>query len=221
MNDTARPTPATRSPRSAPRVGVMGGTFDPIHLGHLVLAEQARTFLNLDQVLFVPAGQPWRKAGRQIASVAHRVAMVAAALEGDPYFTLSTVESELPRPSYTADTLALLRRAPEPGPDAELFFILGLDALLDLPNWHDPGRIVAQARLAVATREGWTPGVAEREALERAVPGIAQRIAPVPMPRLDISSTDIRARVAAGRSIRFLVPAAVDSYIQAQGLYRA
>ena len=207
---------AIRGPHAAGRIGVMGGTFDPIHLGHLILAEQARTHLGLDRVLFVPAGQPWRKEGRQVAPVAHRVAMVQAALAGDPYFEVSLVESEQARPSYTADTLAALRAQLGEGP--ELFFILGEDALADLPNWRDPARIVAQARLAVATRTGWT--AAGTATLEQLIPDIRARLDPVPMPRVDISSTDIRRRVAAARSIRFLVPPAVAAYIAAHGLYR-
>ncbi len=199
------------------KVGMLGGTFDPIHLGHLILAEQARAGLGLDRVLFVPAGQPWRKAGRQIAPVADRVAMVRAALGDDPYFELSLVESERAGPSYTADTLEALHE--QLGDGVELFFILGQDALADLPNWRDPGRIVARARLVVAARAGWTP--ADLAALERVAPGIRERIDVVVMPRIDISSTDIRRRVTAADSIRFLVPPAVERYIAETGLYRA
>ncbi len=199
------------------KVGVMGGTFDPIHLAHLILAEQARVFLGLDRVLFVPAGAPWRKAERRIAPVADRVAMVRAALAGDPYFEVSLIESERRGPSYTVDTLSVLQR--QLGPQAELYFILGQDALADLPNWREPARIVQLARLAVAARPGCPRP--DPAALERAVPGIRERIDVVPMPQVDISSTDIRRRVAQGLSIRFLVPAAVEAYIAAHGLYRA
>lgn len=198
------------------KVGVMGGTFDPIHLAHLILAEQARVFLGLDRVLFVPAGAPWRKAERRIAPVADRVAMVRAALAGDPYFEVSLIESERRGPSYTVDTLSVLQR--QLGPQAELYFILGQDALADLPNWREPARIVQLARLAVAARPGCPPP--DPTALERAVPGIQDRMDVVPMPQMDISSTDIRRRVAQGISIRFLVPAAVEAYITAHGLYR-
>jgi nicotinate-nucleotide adenylyltransferase len=199
------------------KVGVMGGTFDPIHLAHLILAEQARVFLGLDRVLFLPAGAPWRKAERRIAPVADRVAMVRAALAGDPYFEVSLIESERRGPSYTVDTLSVLQR--QLGPQAELYFILGQDALADLPNWREPARIVQLARLAVAARPGCPRP--DPAALERAVPGIRERIDVVPMPQVDISSTDIRRRVAQGLSIRFLVPAAVEAYIAAHGLYRA
>lgn len=198
------------------KIGVLGGTFDPIHLGHLILAEQARTRLGLERVLFVPAGEPWRKAGRQIAPVADRVAMVRAAVAGDPYFEVSLVESERRGPSYTAETLeALLALL---GEAADLSFILGQDALMDLPHWRAPGRIIALARLAVAARASWTPP--DLDALERAVPGISDRIDMVEMPLVEISSTDIRQRLATGISTRFLLPPAVEAYIREHGLYR-
>lgn len=229
------------------KVGVMGGTFDPLHLGHLILAEQARDALGLDRVLFVPAGEPWRKAGRRIAPVADRVAMVRNALAGDPCFELSTVEAERVGPSYTVETLARLTE--QLGPAAALHFILGRDALFDLPHWREPARIVALARLAVAARGdpaeagrpplhsvgvhgGPAPAsvaappsahaamVGDLAPVEEAIPGVTARLDVVPMPRVEISSTDIRARVAAGRSIRFLVPAAVEDYIHTRRLYR-
>lgn len=194
----------------------MGGTFDPLHLGHLILAEQAREALRLERVLFVPAGQPWRKAGRRVAPVADRVAMVQAALAGDPCFAVSLVESERHGPSYTYETLAALHA--QYGAGTELHFILGQDALADLPHWREPGGIIAQARLAVAARPGWTPPVPA--ALDATLPGLAAAIDVVSMPQIDISSTDIRRRVAEGRSIRFLVPEPVRGYIQQHGLYR-
>lgn len=212
--DASAPSGEQTSP--ARRVGVMGGTFDPIHVGHLMLAEQARDGLGLARVLFVPAGQPWRKAGRHIAPVADRVAMVRAALAGDPHFALSTVEAERTGPSYTVETLAQLQA--ELGGAADLFFIIGQDALTDLPHWRDPGGIIRQARLAVAGRPGLPP--VDVAALEAAIPGITARIDRVHMPQVDISSTDIRQRVAAGRSIRYLVPAGVEAYIRERGLYR-
>jgi nicotinate-nucleotide adenylyltransferase len=209
------PLPTPHSP--LPAVGVLGGTFDPIHLGHLILAEQARTRLGLQRVLFVPAGQPWRKVGRRIAPVSDRVAMVRAALAGDPYFEVSLVESERRGPSYTVETLEALHALL--GPSVELCFIMGQDALADLPHWRDPARIATLARLVVAVRAGWS--AAGLPALERAVPGISTRIEVIPMPQVEISSTDIRHRIAAGVSTRFLVPAAVEAYIHEHRLYRA
>lgn len=195
--------------------GVLGGTFDPIHLGHLVLAEQARVELGLSEVVFVPAGDPWRKAGRRIARADDRVAMVELAIAENEAFRCSRVEVERAGPSYSADTLALLARE---RPDAELFFIVGEDALLDLPNWKDPERIVRQALIAVARRSPWQ--APSGEALEEVVPGLAARLRHVDMPAIGISATDIRRRVARGASIRYLVPEPVRRYIQERGLYR-
>ncbi|HEY7294431.1 MAG TPA: nicotinate-nucleotide adenylyltransferase [Dehalococcoidia bacterium] len=197
------------------QVGVLGGTFDPIHLAHLRLAEEAREQLRLDRVLFVPAPRPWRKAGRKITPVEHRLAMVRLAVAGNPAFAVSTVELEQQGPTYTVLTLEALRA--ELGAGATLHFILGADALRDLPNWWQPERIVTLARLAVAAR-GRMPlhGV---EALDRRLPGLLAAFERVEMPALAISSTDLRRRAAAGRSLRYLVPDAVAAYIAAHRLY--
>ncbi len=196
-------------------VGIVGGTFDPVHWGHLLLAEQARDQLSLARVLFVPAGMPWRKAGRPVSPVHHRVAMLRLALEGSP-FELSLLEVERPGPSYTVDTLRELRALI---PEAQLYFVLGQDALLDLPNWHDPGGILELAMLAVASR----PDHGREEALrhvEACLPGVRERVVWLEMPVLGISGSDIRRRVREGRSIRYLVPASVEEYILRHGLYR-
>lgn len=213
-------TGSTRGPRTADRgarLGVMGGTFDPIHQGHLILAEQARDQLGLNQVLFVPAGQPWRKAGRKIAPVEQRVAMTRAAIAGDPHFALSLVEAERTGPSYTVETLAALLQ--EYGPQAQLWFITGQDALADLPHWRNPAGIVRLARLAVAARPGWD--LAVPRALLDMVPDVAAAIDRINMPQVDISSTDIRRRIAANHSIRYLVPEAVAKHIEQEGLYES
>jgi len=199
------------------RIGMMGGTFDPPHVAHLMLAEAALETLRLDRVVFVVAGDPWRKSGRAVSPAAARVAMVRAAVEPLGWATVSTVEVEREGPSYTAETLAELMR-----PGEEWWFILGADALADLPAWHEPRRIVELARLAVGRRpeangDGSplvTPELAE------AVPGIAARIDVVEMPLMDVSATEIRRRVAAGESTEGLVPAAVRDEIDRLGLYR-
>jgi len=198
------------------QIGLLGGTFDPIHFGHLRLAEEAREQLGLDRVLFLPAPRPWRKSGRTITAVAHRLEMVRLATAGNAAFAVSTIELEQSGPTYTALTLAALRA--ELGTAATLHFILGADALRDLPNWWEPERIVALARLAVAAR-GRAPlrGLAT---LDRRVPGLRAACQPVAMPALAISSTDLRRRVAAGRSLRYLVPDSVSAYIAAHQLYR-
>jgi nicotinate-nucleotide adenylyltransferase len=193
------------------RVGILGGTFDPVHIAHLRLADEAREALDLDEVLFVPAGDPWRKSERAIAAATHRLAMLELAVEGNGDFGISDIEIRREGPSYTADTLETLAGERL---DDEFWFIVGADALSDLPNWHEPARIVAHARLAVAPRELQDLNVAALT-----IPGIAERIDTFPMTRMDVSSSDIRARVAAGRSIRYLVPDAVAAYIAEHGLY--
>ena len=197
------------------KLGVLGGTFDPPHMGHLILAEEARLALGLEQVLFVPAGAPWRKAGQELSPREDRLAMVRLAVGGNPHFAASTLEIEREGPSYTADTLAALRE--QLAADSEIFFILGQDSLADLPNWWQPQRIISLARLAVAARTAWEP--AQADALEREVPGISQRLVWLDMPRIDISSTAVRERVRRGLSIRYWVPPAVEEYIRQHGLY--
>ena len=194
------------------RVGVLGGTFDPVHVAHLVIAEAAREALSLDVILFVPAGEPWRKSHRTITAAEHRLALLRSAIAGNDAFGVSDVELRRGGPSYTADTLEAL--AGERLDDA-FWFIVGADALADMPQWHEPERIVNHARLAVAPRDVQDANVA--------VQGVAEfrdRIDLFLAPRMEVSSTDIRERVAAGRSIRYLVPDGVREYIVEQGLYR-
>ena len=195
------------------RLGILGGTFDPPHVAHLVMAEQAREQLRLDRVLFVPVGQQPLKRNRTTTPVELRVAMTQLAIAGNPAFALSRVDVDRPGPHYTADTLELLRRA---YPGSELYLLIGSDSLRDLLRWHDPARIVAQAQLAVMRRPGIEP---DMQALEAALPGMAGRVEWLDAPRLDISSSDIQRRVREGRSIRYLVPRAVESLITEQGLY--
>jgi nicotinate-nucleotide adenylyltransferase len=133
-------------------IGVLGGTFDPIHIGHLVVAEEARTKLGLSEVLFVPAGQPWLKQGHSITPAAHRVEMVRRAIADNPYFKLSTLEVERPGPSYTVDTLTLLQD--QLSGEASLFFIIGRDTLAELPLWKEPEKVVQLCRLVVPPRLG-------------------------------------------------------------------
>jgi nicotinate-nucleotide adenylyltransferase len=188
------------------RLGILGGTFDPIHIGHLILGEAAREGLALDRVLFVPTGVQWRKPGREIAPPEHRVAMTRLAIDDNPAFEMSTLEVDRPGPSYTVDTLEALMIE---RPGSELVLILGHDAYSDLPNWVRPERITELARVVVAARGGQTHGT------DAGPPAAGQR-----MPVVDISATDIRERVAGGRSTRYLVPAAVEAYIHEHGLYR-
>jgi nicotinate-nucleotide adenylyltransferase len=192
------------------RVGILGGTFDPPHNGHLALARAARDYFALDLVLFIPAGQPWRKT-REITAAEHRLAMLRLLTAGDDTFGISDIELRRPGPTYTADTIDEL--AGERLDDA-FWFVVGADALADLPNWHEPQRIVRHAVIAVADREG-----ADLDAAITAVPALKDRVQAFPMAAVDISSTDIRDRVAAGRSIADLVPGTVASYINEHRLY--
>lgn len=197
------------------RLGLLGGTFDPVHLGHLIACEAARTSLGLDAVLFVPAGDPPHKSGAPISPARQRLAMLALALAGNPAFAVSRVDVDRPGPHFTVDLLRLV--AEEYGPATELYFIVGADSLVDLPTWRQPERIVQLARLAVVGRPGYEPDLAD---LERRVPGVADSLRFVDAPPVDISATDLRRRVAAGRSIRYQVPDAVADYVQTHGLYR-
>jgi nicotinate-nucleotide adenylyltransferase len=200
-------------------LGVLGGTFDPPHIGHLILAEEARLALALGQVLFVPAGDPWRKAGRDLSPRQDRLAMVRLAIGDDPHFAVSTIEIEKEGPSYTAETLTALHEQLEP--ETGVFFIMGADSLADFPHWHEPQRILELARLAVAERPepedvGLEEGLAED--LARAM---RERVVWLRMPLIAISASGVRDRVRQGLSIRYWVPAAVEEYIREHGLYRA
>jgi nicotinate-nucleotide adenylyltransferase len=195
------------------KLGVLGGTFDPAHNGHLALGECARNDLGLDRVLFVPAGQPWRKADRDITPAEHRVAMLSMATEGLPAFEVSTMEVDRQGPSYTVETLSALRANHA---QVEIYLILGEDALADLPNWRDPERILELATLAVA-RRGDGSDIGEGE---QAAPGLADRLVWLKMPLVEVSASAIRERERAGVSIRDLVPEAVAEYIHEHGLYR-
>ncbi len=195
------------------RLGVLGGTFDPPHLGHLVLAEAAREQLGLDRMLWVPTGDPWRKSGAAVTAAEHRCAMVRLAVEDNPVFELSTIEVDRGGPSYSVDTLTSLGKD---FPLWERFFVLGLDALRDLPNWRQPERVIELATFAVAPRGGERPGASELDGL---LSGLSERVVWLEMPRIDISATELRRRAADGRSLRYQVLPAVEAYITHHGLY--
>ena len=194
-------------------IGVLGGTFDPIHIGHLVIAEEARIKLGLSEVLFVPAGQPWLKLGRNITPAVHRVEMVRRAIADNPHFKLCTLEVERAGPSYTVDTLTMLRK--QLGSKASFFFILGRDTLAELPLWKEPEKVVQLCRLVVPPRLGSK----DLKHLETAIPGLLDKIIQLDMPVIGISSSEIRQRLAQGLSIRYLVPAEVEKYITEHKIY--
>jgi nicotinate-nucleotide adenylyltransferase len=202
--------------RASPRVGVFGGTFDPIHLGHLRVARSLRSTLELGRVVVVPAGQPWLKAGTEVSPAADRVEMVRLAIGRRKDLELSTIDAERPGPSYAVDTMEALQGPPGAGLD--LFFLLGSDALADIARWKEPQRLIRLCRLVAFARPG--SRLPDMDALEAAVPGISRRVGFVLVPQVDIRATDIRRRVAEGRSIRGLVPRSVERYIRERGLYR-
>ncbi len=195
------------------RLGVLGGTFDPPHYAHLLLAEQAREQLGLERVLWIPAGDPWRKASTVVSPGEHRLAMLRLASEGNGTFQIGTSELERKGPSYTVETLAALR---EEFPSYELVFLTGADALTDLPNWHDASLLIRLALLGATARGSDRP---DEAALDAVLPGLSQRVVWFEMPRIDISATDLRSRAAEGRSLRYLVPPAVEAYIARHKLY--
>jgi len=194
-------------------IGVLGGTFDPIHIGHLVVAEEARIKLELREVLLVPAGQPWLKLDRNITAAVHRVEMVRRAIADNPHFRLCALEVERPGLSYTVDTLTMLRK--QLGSEASFFFILGRDTLAELPLWKEPEKLVQLCRLVVAPRLGSK----DLKHLETAVPGLLDKVIQLDMPVIGISSSGIRHRIAQGVSIRYLVPPEVEKYIREQRIY--
>jgi len=200
--------------RRGPRIGVIGGTFDPPHYGHLVLAENALAQLQLDQVLFVPAGNPPHKPAQPITPVHHRIAMVEAALADNPAFQVSRVDVERRGPHYTVDMLRYLNQG---CPEARYFFLMGGDSLAEFITWRDPAGILEQADLAVMRRAGWDASV---ESLAEELPGIQDRLWWLDAPHLEISGTDLRRRVTEGLPIRYLVPDTVEEYVRVHGLYR-
>jgi nicotinate-nucleotide adenylyltransferase len=195
--------------------GVLGGTFDPIHNGHLTVAEEVKRRLGLDEVIFVPAGSPQLRAQTPLSAAAHRAQMVRLAIAGKPGYRLSPVEIERAGPSYTVDTINQLWA--QLGPEDELFFILGWDNLAELPRWHQPARLVKACSLVAVPRPGYSRP--DLEPLEALVPGLTESLVMLTAPRVDISASLVRERVGRGLSVRELVPGPVADYIQEQGLY--
>ena len=196
-------------------IGVLGGTFDPVHNGHLIVAEEAKTQLNLVEIIFVPAGQPWLKEDRPISPAEHRLQMLRLAIADKPHFKLSTIEIERAGPSYSVDTIAELRA--QLGSEDELFFILGWDSLAELLQWREPARIIKMCYLVAAPRPGYPRP--KLKTLEASISGLSQRVMLMEKPEIDISASAIRDRVARGLSIRHLVPEPVNRYIKEHGLY--
>ena len=196
-------------------IGVLGGTFDPIHNGHIIVAEEVVAELGLAEVLFVPAGQPWLKQGCHVLAAEHRVEMVRLAIAGHPDFMVSTVEIERAGLTYTVDTMIELQA--QLGAGNEFFFILGWDSIAQLPQWKEPSRLITVCRLVGVPRPGYlAPDV---HALEAEIPGLSRRVVMLDKPKIDIDATDIRNRASQGLPISHLVPALVEKYIKQHELY--
>jgi nicotinate-nucleotide adenylyltransferase len=207
---------ATELSERAPRLGLLGGTFDPPHYGHLLAAQESAWLLKFERVLFMPARQNPLKEGDAITPVEDRCEMVVRAIADNPLFDLSRRDMDRPPPSYTAD---LLRALKAEVPDRELYFLVGADILPELPKWHQPDEILRLARLVVVNRpESPLPDI---QALETALPGARARVDLVFIPGVAISARYLRARVAAGQPIRYLTPPAVERYILEKGLYQS
>ena len=191
----------------------MGGTFDPIHHGHLVAAEEARWQFDLEKVLFLPTGQPWQKPVG-VSGAEDRYQMTVIATASNQAFAVSRVEIEHPGPTYTVDTLRRLRA--ELGESTRLYFITGADAVLHILTWKDRDEVLGLAEFIAATRPGYALA-----RLSDLMPGLSERLHPMEIPMLAISSTEIRARVARGAPIQYLVPDGVVRYVAERGLYRS
>ena len=201
--------------RKTPRIGIMGGTFDPVHIGHLVTAEEALVQFNLDKVIFMPTGRPVRKTHGHVSSAEDRYLMTVIATASNPDFEVSRLEIDRPGDTYTVDTIVQLREFY--GPRAELFFISGADAVREILTWKNADRFADLCTFIAATRPGYDADLGVGR-LGGGMPLPA--VESMAVPALAISSSDIRERVAAGRPILYLLPEAVAAYIEKNGLYR-
>jgi len=197
-------------------VGLLGGTFDPPHVGHLWLACQAADAMGLEHVLFMPAAQPPHKQGRPMSPADDRLEMTRRAIDGDPLFRLTTIEMERPGPSYTIDSVRQLLSLQ---PQQTLYLVMAADSLEQIDTWREPDELLALCEWVVGPRPG--APLPERSRLEARFGAAAERIHLLDGPSLDVSASEIRQRVAAGRIIRYLVPRSVEELIEARGLYRA
>ena len=198
------------------RLGILGGTFDPIHMGHLIIAQEAASRASLDEMWFIPTGQPWLKSGNRISPSHHRMEMVRLAVECNPGFKVSAIEVDRPGPSYTVDTLLALKEGDARGDS--LFFILGMDSLATLNRWHEPERLFELCTLIGVSRpEHWDFDLAS---LDEIRPGASDQVTIVDGQSIGISGAEIRRRVAQGLPITYWVPRAVEQYIKEHKLYQ-
>jgi len=194
------------------RIGIMGGTFDPLHMAHLIAAEEAMNAFDLDRVIFMPAGDPPHKSEGPVSAAEHRYAMTLIGTAENPHFEVSRLEIERPGPSYSVDTIRALRGIL--GPNVEVYFVAGGDEMLEIESWHESGALPELAKFIAVPRPGF-----DLADLEHLPPKFRASIEVLRMLEVSISATDIRQRVAAGESIRYLVPEGVEAYIRKNGLY--
>lgn len=197
-------------------LGLMGGTFDPVHYGHLIAAENSRREFGLERVIFIPAANPPHKEQESVLETAHRLQMVKMAISGNPSFEISTLEQERQGPSYTIDTVEYFRRR---FPDTQIFFIMGMDSLLMFDTWRDYEQLSGLCRFIVVTRPGYVMD-RDQPSLAHLPPQLWENLDLLEIPGMDISSSDIRRRVRLGLPIKYMLPAAVENYIIEKGLYR-
>lgn len=199
------------------KIGILGGTFDPIHLGHLAVAAETFRFLKLDRVVFLPAGQPYFKQLNTITPAQQRLEMLELAIHGEPAYSISRLEIERQGPSYAVDSLSRMKTSL--GTDDELFFIMGWDSLMSLPLWYEAERLIQLCKIVASPRPGFPkPDIGQ---IESQLPGITRRAVVLERPLIDISSTEIRRRVREGLPIDQMVPQAVKQYILGKNLYIA
>ena len=196
------------------RIGIAGGTFDPIHVAHLIIAEEARVRLRLEEVIFVPAGDPWMKSDTSVSSAHHRLTMVRLAIASNPFFRASSVEIDRLGPTYTVDTLEQISSEVN---DAELYLIIGSDSINEFHRWRAPSRVLELCTLVTAPRP--CSGELDLTEIESLSPSGLPKVVVLDRPHVDISGTEIRRRISQGLSVRYQVPWEVEEYIYRYGLY--
>ena len=198
------------------KIGIFGGTFDPIHVGHLMVAEEARVLLDLDQVIFMTAGHPWFKSGQEVTDVRHRIAMVDCATASNAHFSVSDIEASGTGPTYTVETLKELRD--NYSSEDQLYLIMGVDSLREVDRWQHPERLFEMATLVGVSRPGHEDF--DAASLDAITTDASEKVVMLDGPLVEISATDLRHRVATGVSIKYRVPESVEAYIREHGLYR-
>lgn len=204
--------------QKAVRVGIMGGTFDPVHQGHLVTAEAARSEFKMNKVVFVPSGQPPHKKGLNISNKEHRYIMTVLATAANPFFEVSRTEIDRPGESFAIDTVRYIRSKMQP--DSELYFITGADAIMEIVTWKDVEELFENCSFIAATRPGFNLNEMKQKLKKKLPPESLARIIPLEVPAMAISSTDIRERVKQKRTIKYLLPESVENFIQKNDLYQ-